>query len=112
MRSQGSFPTIPPGFYRVPFSCADPRAVEADLRAAGWTGITHETVSLRRTVTDLAGFARGIVFGNPVIEEIRQRGGIDPNDVAAQIIDEFNRRMGPEPITMPLQANVFTTRMA
>jgi SAM-dependent methyltransferase len=106
------FPDDPPGFYRVPVSCADPEAVKAGLRAAGWTDVGHETVALRKTVTDLTGFARGIVFGNPLIEEIRQRGGIDPKDVAAAIVDEFKSRMGPEPVTMPLEATVFTARIA
>jgi len=106
------FPDDPPGFYRVPFSYPEPEVVKADLRAAGWKDVQHETIALRKTVKDLAGFARGIVFGNPLIEEIRQRGGIDPDEVAAAIVEEFKRRLGPEPITMPLEATVFTGRIA
>ena len=102
------FPDNPPSFYRVPFSYADPEAVKADLRTAGWADVEHVTIPLSKTVTDLAGFARGAVFGNPLIEEIRQRGGVDPNEVIAAIIEEFQNRLGPEPITMPLQATVFT----
>lgn len=104
------FPDDPPGFYRVPFSCADPAAVKADLSSAGWRDVEHDAVALRKTVTDLAGFARGMVFGNPLIDEIGQRGGVDANDVMTAIIEEFRTRMGPEPITMPLRATVFTGR--
>jgi SAM-dependent methyltransferase len=106
------FPDDPPGFYRVPFSYADPEAVKADLRAAGWVDVGHETIALRKTVTDVARFARGAVFGNPLIEEIRQRGGVDPDDVVAAIAAEFQSRLGPEPTTMPLEATVFTSRIA
>lgn len=104
------FPDNPPGFYLVPFSYHDPQAVRADLLAAGWTTIEHETIALRKTVTDTAGFARGIVFGNPLIEEIRQRDGADAQDFLRAVITEFHDRFGPEPFAMPLEATVFTAR--
>lgn len=105
------FPDNPPGFYRVPFSYHDPKVVKGDLAAAGWVNVEHQTIALQKTVADLSGFARGIVFGNPLIDEIRQRGGVDPDDVMAAMIDEFRSRFGPEPLTMPLQATVFTGRV-
>ncbi len=105
------FPENPPGFYRVPFSYHDPNDVKGDLATAGWVDLEHETIALRKTVADLSAFARGIVFGNPLIDEIRQRGGVDPEDVMAAIVDEFRYRFGPAPITMPLQATVFTGRV-
>jgi SAM-dependent methyltransferase len=104
------FPDDPPGFYRVPFSYADPGLVTGDLRAAGWEDVEHETIPRYKTVTDLAGFARGIVFGNPLIDEIRQHGEIEPEDVMAAIIAEMQLCWGPEPATMPLLATVFTGR--
>lgn len=104
------FPDDPPGFYLVPFSYHDPQAVRADLQAAGWTMIDHETISLRKTVKDAADFARGLVFGNPLIEEIRQRDGADPDDFLEAIIKEFDDRFGPDPFAMPLEATVFTAR--
>jgi len=104
------FPEDPPGFYKLPFSYHDPDAVKRDLAAAGWVDVEHDTIPLRKTVTDMAGFARGMVFGNPLIDEIRTRGGADANEVMAAIIEEFSERMGPTPFTMPLQATVFTGR--
>jgi SAM-dependent methyltransferase len=100
------------GFYRVPFSYADPDAVTGDLRAAGWADVEHDTIALDKTVTDFSGFAQGMVFGNPLIDEIRQRGGVEPDDVVAAIIAELQTRWGPEPATMPLQATVFTGRVS
>jgi SAM-dependent methyltransferase len=104
------FPGDPPGFYKVPFSCADPAAVTDDLRAAGWQDIAHEVIELDKTVTDYARFARGMVYGNPLIEEIRARGGVEPDDVVAALIDEMQSRWGPSPGTMPLRAIVFEAR--
>jgi len=106
------FAADPPGFYRVPFSYHDPDQVKGDLAAAGWVDLEHDTIELRKTVADLAAFARGIVYGNPLIDEIRQRGGVDPDDVVAAIIDRFRKRFGAGPITMPLQATVFTARVS
>ncbi|MXN63796.1 methyltransferase domain-containing protein [Stappia sp. GBMRC 2046] len=104
------FPDDPPGFYLVPFSYHDLQAVRADLQAAGLTAIEHETITLRKTVTDVAGFARGIVFGNPLIEEIRQRDGVDADEFLKALIAEFDDRFGPEPFVMPLEATVFTAQ--
>ena len=70
----------------------------------------YETIPLDKTVADYAGFARGIVFGNPLIDEIRQRGGVEPDDVMAAIIAEMHTRWGAEPATMPLLATAFTGR--
>jgi SAM-dependent methyltransferase len=106
------FPDDPPGFYRVPFSYADPDAVTGDLRAAGWADVEHDTIALDKIVADFSGFAQGMVFGNPLIDEIRQRGGVEPDDVVAAIIAELQTRWGPEPATMPLQATVFTGRVS
>jgi SAM-dependent methyltransferase len=105
------FPDDPPGFYRVPFSYADPDVVTGDIRAAGLEDVEHDTMALKKKVTDYAGFARGMVFGNPLIDEIRQRGGVEPDDVMAAIIAELHSRWGPEPATMPLLATAFTGRV-
>lgn len=105
------FPDNPPGFYRVPFSYHDPGLVKGDLAAAGWVDLEHETIAVQKTVADVSGFARGIVYGNPLIDEIRQRGGVDPDDVMAAIIAEFRNRFGPAPMIMPLQATVFGGRV-
>lgn len=106
------FPDDPPGFYRVPFSYADPGVVVADLQQAGFPDVEHETIRLQKTVRDLDGFARGLVFGNPLIAEIHQRGGVSAEDVMSAVLDEFRERMGPEPISMPLEATAFVVRSA
>jgi ubiquinone/menaquinone biosynthesis C-methylase UbiE len=106
------FPDNPPRFYLVPFSYHDLQAVRADLQAAGWTKIEQETIPLRKKVMNTEAFARGIVYGNPIIEEIRLRGGVDPDVFLKTLITEFHGRFGPEPFTMPLESSVFTAQLA
>lgn len=104
------FPGDPPGFYRVPFSYGDPAMVRDDLAAAGWEELEQQTLHRSRTVADPAVFARGIVYGNPLILEILQRGGAGPGEVERAVLDGLLARFGPAPFTMPQQATVFACR--
>ena len=68
----------------------------------------HETIRLKKKIADPEGFARGLVYGNPLIDEIRARGGVDPETVAAAVLDALMETFGPEDMTMPLEATIFT----
>ena len=102
------FPEDPPGFYKVPFHYGDPDIVREDLKAAGWQDVKHETIRLKKKIADPQTFARGLVYGNPLIDEIRTRGSVDPETVAAAILDELRATFGPSDMTMPLEATIFT----
>ena len=102
------FTGAPPGFYKVPFSYADPDVVTADIANAGFQNIQAEQVCIQKTVAEPAEFARGLVFGNPLIDEITQHGGIDPQEVAIAIHQALLDRFGNDPMSMPLLATVFT----
>ena len=104
------FPEDPPGFYKVPFHYGDPADVKNDLAAAGWHDVEHETIQLRRTIDDPEAFATAIVYGNPLIDEIRERGGVDPDTVAGAMLDALHSTFGPAPLVMPLVATTFICR--
>lgn len=104
------FPDNPPGFYRVPFSYCDPVRVSADLAAAGFVDIRHDVVGMDKQMSDFAPFARGLVLGNPLVEEIRQRGGISEQAVVERFTLALRQRFGSEPAHMPLEAIVFSAR--
>ncbi len=106
------FPDDPPLFYHVPFSYPGPEAVCADMSAAGLVKIAHDAVDLTKPVTDWRQFAHGLVYGNPLIDEIRRRGGVDADDVLSAIETELRTRHGAEPASMPLRATVFQGRAA
>lgn len=101
------FPVDPPGFYKVPFHYSDPDIVMADLKAAGWHKVEHETISMNKTIEAPRAFANALVYGNPLIDEIRERGGVDPDTVAEDIYEVLQSTFGPTPLVMPLKATTF-----
>ena len=98
----------PPGFYKVPFHYGNPEKVRADLEAAGWRDVKHDTIRLWKKIDDPGAFARGLVYGNPLIDEIRTRGGVDPAVVEAAVLRALIVMFGPTDMSMPLEATMFT----
>jgi SAM-dependent methyltransferase len=72
------FPADPPQFYSVPFSCHQIDPIKELLIAAGFADIGIAVIGQERELPDVAHFARAAVFGNPPIDQIRARGGVDP----------------------------------
>ncbi|MEX0753234.1 MAG: methyltransferase domain-containing protein [Xanthobacteraceae bacterium] len=103
------FPADPPQFYKVPFSYAQIDPVKEALTEAGFTGITISVVKLEKDIPDPGAFARGIVYGNPLIEQIRARGG-EPEKVHEAVVKKLRAEFGADPGRMPLQAIVFEAR--
>jgi len=102
------FPDNPPGFYKVPFGYSDPRIVMADMKAGGLCDVQYEILAFDKDAVDWAPFARGLVFGNPFIDEINNRGGVDPEAVEQAILSALRERFGHEPASMPLLATVYS----
>lgn len=105
------FETNAPQFYAVPFSCHAIDPIKEALIRAGFTNIVASVLKRQQPVADFAAFARGVIFGNPVREQIQQRGG-DPNTVQASVISAFRKEFGAEPTSMPLQTILFETGKA
>src|SRR5260370_33469993 len=108
-RVAGSFfPADPPQFYNVPFSCHQIDPIKEFLIEAGFTGINAAVVSLDKAIPDTAKLARAAVFGNPLIDQIRARGGVEPERVVEALLKEYRREFGGDPGRMPLQAILFS----
>ncbi len=105
--AEQAFPDDPPGFYQYPFSYGDPEQALSDLAQGGFAA-EHSEQPLRREVTDPEGFARGLVYGNPIIGELADRG-LDPEEVVARMRAELTARIGT-PLVLDLKAHVFTAR--
>ncbi len=95
------YPDDPPQFYKFPFGYHDPGVIEADLKRGGFTDITIEAAGLEQPV-DYPLLSHGLVFGNPMFEEIQDRGG-DPDEVMAALEAALKAKFG-DPGTMPLKA--------
>ncbi len=103
------FPADPPQFQSVPFSYRfDP--IKESLTEAGFTEINAAVVRLEKEIPDAAIFARGLVYGSPLIDQIRARGGVEPEGVVDVLVRAFHREFGADPGRMPLQAMVFSAK--
>ena len=101
------FPADPPQFYQVPFSYHQIDPIKESLIDAGFTDIRVAVVTLEKEIPDARVFAQGLVFGNPLIDQIRTRGGVDPDRIVDAMTETLQREFGADPGRMPLQAIVF-----
>src|SRR5215469_13408041 len=102
------FPADPPHFYNVPFSYYQIDPIKESLINAGFTDINIAVVRLEKQISDAARFARGLVHGNPLIDQIKVRGGVDPDRIVDAIAEALNQEFGSNQGRMPLQAVVFS----
>jgi ubiquinone/menaquinone biosynthesis C-methylase UbiE len=103
-------PSDVPGFYRVPFGYHQIDPVKASLLTAGFDAISATVVKFQKTIASAEEFAKGLVLGNPVIEEIRSRGTAEPDQVVLAVTTALRQAFGQDPGRMPLQAIVFSAR--
>ena len=94
------FPADPPGFYKVPFHYHDTDEIRRELSDAGFRRVDIQHVQLRPSIRSAEDFAEGLVFGNPLSEEIAERGG-DPNHIFSEVAAVIRDEIGP---TMSLSA--------
>ena len=102
------FPTDPPQFYNVPFSCHQIDPVKEWLISTGFDDLGIAVVRLQKVIPDSAAFARGLVYGNPLIEQVRSRGGVEPERIVDAVLEAVRGEFGADPGRMPLQAIVFS----
>lgn len=105
-----TFPVDPPQFYKVPFSCHQIDPIREDLGAAGFADIAINILTIDKTVPAVAAFARGLVFGNPLIDQIGSRGNVEAEDVFDSVVEELHRAFGPDPARMQLQTIAYEAR--
>ena len=87
-------------------------AVLDALIDAGFDNINAAVVRLDKEIADIAAFARGLVYGNPLIDQIRSRGNVDPERIVAALEQALSNEFGTNPARMSLQAIVFSADRA
>jgi hypothetical protein len=80
------------------------------LLAAGFADVDISVVPLRKRIPDAAVFARAVVCGNPLLDQIKARGGVDPERVIEAVLAGLKQEFGAEPLKMPLQAIFLSAR--
>lgn len=103
------FPVDPPQFYQVPFGYHAIDPIKEALIDARFTDIEITVLGRVREIPDVDAFARGLVYGNPVVDQIRARGG-DPEAIVAAVVEALRREFGADPARMPVQAIMFSAR--
>ena len=91
----------------VPFSCHRIDPIKEAVLAAGFADFNASVVSLEKVVAEWAAFARGLVYGNPLIDQIRAPGG-EPERVVEAVLQKLRLEFGADPGRMPLQAIMFS----
>ena len=102
----GLFPADPPQFYQVPFGYHRLDPIKEAVTEAGFTGLKIAVLRRDQSIPDVAAFAHGFVYGNPLAEQVRARGG-DPAVIVTALTETYRREFGPDPGRMPLQAILF-----
>jgi|SRR5215471_5162105 len=100
------FPTEPPQFYRVPSSYNKIDPIKDSQSDAGFIDLRIAVLTREKQVADIGAFARAMVYGNPLIDMIRTRGGVDPDQVVNTLGEAFAREFG-NPARLRLQAILF-----
>ena len=67
-------------------------------------------LGVEKNIPDVASFARGLVYGSPVIDQIRERSGVEPDRIVETLADALGREFGADPARMPMQAITFKAR--
>jgi SAM-dependent methyltransferase len=100
------FRADPPQFYQAPFGFHAIDPIKESLIDAGFTDIRVNVVALKKEILDFASFARGLIYGNPIIDEIRIRGGTHPDEIVNALTEAMHCEFAASG-RMPLQAILF-----
>lgn len=101
------FPKDPPTFYQTPFGFHDRTAIVKMLEAADFSNIRDSIVSKSSQAPTAAEFARGLIEGNPVMNEIQARGKATLDEVESELAARLKKSLGDRPVPVRLQAIVF-----
>ena len=105
------FPNDPPPFYLLPYGYASIDLIKETLLDVGFDDIAAFVLRQDRVI-DPGQLARGMVYGNPVIEQIRARGGADPEEVVNALAAAFRRELGVSPCHSTMQTITISARRA
>jgi ubiquinone/menaquinone biosynthesis C-methylase UbiE len=105
------FPGDPPRFLaRTPHGYHDPQAIIAQLRDAGFSAVTADTVTLRSVAPSCREPAIGFCQGTPLRSEIEARDALRLQEATDAAADRIAARFGSGPVDGLMQAHVITAR--
>jgi len=102
----GRFPADPPQFHRVPFGYHQIDEIKESLLAAEFVDIRASVLRFEKPVPDVALFARGLIAGTPLSDQLRKRD-TDPEQIIEGLKLAFERELGLPQRPLRMQAIVF-----
>lgn len=100
------FPYDGPRFLSKPFSCPEIDPMKESLLAAGFGNLAISVLPHVQKIADTAAFAKGLVFGSPLIDQIRARERVAADAIVDALTDRLTQEFGA-PAQAPMQAIVF-----
>lgn len=85
----------PPEFYKVPYGYHDAEAVQNATMEGGFDEVTVQRLEARSKIESPRLFAEGLIFGNPLYDEVVTRGG-DPREITDSLERTIVKEMGEE----------------
>jgi SAM-dependent methyltransferase len=102
------FPSDTPRFLFDPVSCHRIDPLKEQLITIGFDPVVISVHHHEYDVFDVSAFARALVY-SPVLFEIRDRGGVDPEEIVTALEEAFKKEYGSNPMRYPMQAILFET---
>lgn len=101
------FPADPPPFFQGPYAYHRIDPIKEALTDAGFADIRVAVLRHVREIADPPLFAQALIHGSPVLDQIRQRGDIDPARIVEAVTAALRREFGADPCRIDLQVIVF-----
>lgn len=102
------FPSDTPRFLFDPVSCHQIDPLKEQLIEIGFDPIVISVQRHEYDILDVSAFARALVY-SPILFEIRDRGGVSPEEIVEVLAEAFEREYGSDPMRYPMQAILFET---
>lgn len=85
----------PPEFYKVPYGYHDAKEIQNAVVEGGFNEVVVQRLEARSIIESPRSFAEGLIFGNPLYDEVITRGG-DPHEIADSLERTVVTEMGEE----------------
>lgn len=102
------FPSNTPRFLLDTTACHPIDPIKEKLIQTGFDPVVISVQRHEYDILDVSAFARALVF-SPLIFEIRDHGGVDPEAIVEALASAFEKEYGSSPMRYPMQAILFET---